>query len=544
MHTPTPQGDILLLETPFLSQTGNEEVKAYVQSKYNLALLALGSYIRAHSDLDVYLINMVKDRLDEDELLARLRSRPPKVVGVPLYSYNLSHSYRIISRIKQAFPDTHICVGGPHTRMFPEETVRLPNVDSMVRGDGEEPFLQVCRQVLDRGRLNEERLPPGTTTKASLAAGFMAEPWAVEDLDALPIPDLTLLGDYRRYRDFLSNRTMAILTTSRGCPYACHYCSSQHTKYRSFSVERVVEIMRHYQDEGIEYIEFWDETFNPNKRRLEAFADALLESGLRIPWSIRGAVVLHAPHNTLVKLKETGLRVMQFGVETSQDRLARYLNKRIDRTHIRGAFQNCRKAGVRTVANLMTNIPGQTEDEMLDDLAFLREIQADYISISVYNWAPGTTHYKTALEDGTLDRDHWREYAENPQGEEPVIHPINGVPIDRVYAIRDRFVWRYYFNPRYIFRYLRMAEPCEFKRAFSVALLMFRSRLDAIWTAIRRRPALGPTQQDKPTRTAPAKPLVQGLPEPTHTMSAESMQQSERAQKTKTQEEAHQPVEC
>ncbi|MFH1416989.1 MAG: radical SAM protein [Planctomycetota bacterium] len=481
------QSDILLLETPFLSQTGSEETRAYVQSKYNLALLALGSYVKARSGFSVSLINMVKDRIDEDALVDRLKARPPKIVGVPLYSYNLSYSYRIISHLKRALPRIHVCVGGPHLRMYPEETIRLPNVDSIVRGDGEEPFLQVCRQVIERGELDEDNLPPGTSTKASLARGVLAEPWYVDDLDSLPVPDLTLLGDYSRYRDFVSGRIMAILTTSRGCPYTCDYCSSKTAKYRSLSVPRVIEMMGHCKEHGVEYIEFWDETFNPNKRRLSEFADALLEADIRIPWGIRGAVVLHVPYETMCKLKRTGLRVIQFGVETGRPRLIEYLNKRVDPATIQEAFETCRRAGVRTVANLMLNIPSETREEMLGDLRFLKKLRPTFVSISVYNWAPGTSHYAKALRTGVLEEDHWRRFANHPVGDEPVIHPRTEVPIDEVYALRDAFTWRYYFNIAYVLRYALTAEFREVRRAFSIAMLVFKTRLRSAAAAMRSR---------------------------------------------------------
>ena len=529
-------GDVLLLETPFMSQTGGDEVRAYVQSKYNLALLALGSYLRAHSDLRVRLINMVKDRLTGEELIDRLRASPPSVVGVPLYSYNLNESCRILALIKETFPRTHICVGGPHTGMFPAETIRLPYVDSMVLGDGEEPFLQICRHVASDGRDALDRLaftdlPPGTVTKRSQAAGYQSKPWSAADLDSLPIPDLSLLGDHRRYRDFLSDRVMAILTTSRGCPYKCHYCSSESSSYRSFSIPRVIEIMRHYASQGVEYIEFWDETFNPNKRRLAEFADALLASGLKVPWGIRGSVVLHVPEDIMRKLKATGLRVMQFGVETSQPRLVKYLNKVIDQPTIEQAFASCHRAGVRTVANLMTNIPGSTREEMLADLDFLKRIKPTYVSISVYNWAPGTSHYRDALRAGVLDRDHWREYAADPRGDEPVLHARTEVPIDEVYRIRDDFVWAYYFNAPKILGYLRHMEGREIRRAFGVALMMIRSRTRAAAERLlgrlrgaskiehqvagkhRIEESLDGSRHSPSSETEPARRLVEGMPD-------------------------------
>lgn len=520
--------DILLLETPFVSPTatGADEIMAYVQSKYNLALLALGSYVRAHSDMGVHLINMVKDRISEDGLIERLRLMPPKVVGVPLYSYNLGYSYQIISRIKRDFPSVHICVGGPHVGMFPKETAQLPNVDSMVIGDGEEPFLQICRQVLERGQLDESNLPPGTTTKASLAATGVAKAWSAPDLDALPIPDLSLLGDFKRYRDFLSDRTMAILTTSRGCPYVCHYCTSEFSKYRSFSVDRVVEIMRHYKEHGVEYVEFWDETFNPNKKRLADFADALERADLKLAWGIRGSVVLHVPYETMVRLKKTGLVVMQFGVETSQKRLAKYLNKLVDTEVVAKAFDTCHRAGVRTVANMMINIPGQTKQELAGDLAFLKRIKATYVNANIYNWAPGTTHYADALRSGVLDSDHWRIHAANPVGPEPILHANTEMSIAEVYKIRDRFIWWYYFNPIYIIRYLGMVEACELKRAVSIASLIISGRVKSTWFNLkamfskdsRALPRTAGKQSPTPVRRS----LSKGMPEVSHIVTLES----------------------
>jgi hypothetical protein len=160
--------DVVLLETPFLSQTGREEVRLYVQSKYNLALVALGSYLRAHSRATVRIVNMVKDRIDLDALVADLRRDPPKVLGVPLYSYNLSYTFRVMTRIKRDVPGVHVCVGGPHPAIFPRETLGLAPVDSMVLGDGE--AVPPRRGVRDRGRVRRARSPEWALTRSATSA--------------------------------------------------------------------------------------------------------------------------------------------------------------------------------------------------------------------------------------------------------------------------------------------------------------------------------------------------------------------------------------
>jgi anaerobic magnesium-protoporphyrin IX monomethyl ester cyclase len=476
-HTSVQRSEVLLLETPFLSEAGGEEVKAYMQSKYNLALLALGSYVKAHSDLQVSLINMSKDRINEEKLIGRLRSSPPKVVGVSLYSYSLATSYRIISRIKQEFPETHICVGGPHVSIFPQETVQLPNIDSIVLGDGEVPFLEVCRQITSENKLTLGTLPPGVYTKEYPRNEEKLLSNTFGEMNDLPPSDLTLLGDYKRYRDFLSNKVMGILSTSRGCPYVCNYCWSEFSKYRDFSVEYVINTMRQYKEAGVEYIEFWDETFNPNDKRIKEFANALLKADLGLTWAIRGAVVNHISYDDMVKLKKTGLSVIQFGVESLNPRLLQYLNKKLDYEKVKNAIQTCHRAGVRTVANMIVGIQGQTREEMHEDFNSLKQLKPTYVSVSIYNWAPGTSHYQKALEEKVIPQDFWREHALNPMEQDPIVHPVTEVTIEEVYKIRDDFVRNYYLNPSYIFNYLKLMRPSEFLGTFNVASLMLKGKI-------------------------------------------------------------------
>jgi radical SAM superfamily enzyme YgiQ (UPF0313 family) len=468
---------ILLLETPFLSQTGSQEVRAYVQSKYNLALLALGSYVKAHSRFSVSIINMVKDRLSEDALVDKMRGDPPDIIGISLSSYCLTTAYHIALRLKKEFPAVHICAGGPHVNIYPEETILLAPIDSIVLGDGEEPFLEICRQISESGELDDAAMPGGVVTKTSLAAGKPFSASVMDKLDELPLPDLSLLGDYKRYRDFLSNKTMALLSTSRGCPNLCHYCWSQKSRYRRFSVEYVMNALQRFKEMGIEYVEFWDETFNSTNRRLAGFAKALAEADLNLTWAIRGAVVNHAPLDILRALKKTGLRLVQFGVETGRPRLLGYLNKRIDHGKVINAFNNCRRAGIRTVANLMINIPGQTKEEVFADFKLIKSIRPTYISISIYNWAPGTRLYEDALKSGMLKNDYWKRYAANPSEPEPVIHPQNDLPLDQVYRLRSRFGFNYYFNIPYIFDYYKLIDGNEIKRAAEIAWMMLKSSI-------------------------------------------------------------------
>jgi radical SAM superfamily enzyme YgiQ (UPF0313 family) len=469
-----------LLETPFPSQTGAAEVRAYVQSKYSLALLSLGSFVRAHG-IDARFGTVVGSVDPCGDAVAMAGVLRPRVIGLSLGSYCLDPAYQVAVAIKRKYPDIHICVGGPHVNIYPAETLALEGVDSIVVGDGEEPFLALCRQIIEAPLPDSSGLPEGVYLKGDTRPHY--HPATIPDLDALPPLDLTFLGDYRRYREFLSNRVLGLVTSSRGCPHVCRYCRSEKSVYRPFSVDHVIEQLRLFKAQGVEHVEFWDETFNASRGRLEAMAEAISRADLRLTWSIRGAVVNHAPLETLKQLKASGLRLMQFGIETGSPRLLQQLNKRIDVGKAEIAFANCRKAGIRTVANLMMSLPGETRAEMEMDLALLKRLRPTYVSLSVYNWAPGTTLYEEALASGTLAEDVWRSYARQPRGDAPVLHPKTEVPIDEVYRIRDRFHLQHYFNPGQLARYLKDFEIREIPQGVRVASLMLGS---ACARALRR----------------------------------------------------------
>jgi anaerobic magnesium-protoporphyrin IX monomethyl ester cyclase len=476
----TNSADILLLETPFMSETGGAEVKAYAESKYNLALLALGSYVKSRSDFSVRLVNMVKDRMNERTLLENIRSAPPKILGISLYSHSLSIAYRVLCQIKEEFPNIHICVGGPHVTIFPKETANLKPVDSIVLGDGEEPFLSICRQVIENGQLDLASLPAGIYTLDNFPENGEMTSYTYENLDDLPMPDIALLGDHKRYRDFLSKKVMGILTSSRGCPYVCNYCWSEFSKYRSFSVDYVIRMMRTYKEKGVEHIEFWDETFNPNDKRINEFADALLKANLGLSWGIHGAVVNHVSYKTMLKLKQTGLKVIQFGAESFNDQHLNYLNKFLDLDMVKQALETCSRAGVRTVLNMIINIQGQTRQEIMEDLRILKELSPTFVSISLYAWTPGTTHYFKAIEDKLIPRDFWKEHATLPTKEiDPLTwQPINETPLNEIHQIRERFVRNYYLNPHYIFNYLKTMGGRDILGAIHVAWLMGKTKLN------------------------------------------------------------------
>jgi radical SAM superfamily enzyme YgiQ (UPF0313 family) len=421
-------------------------------------------------DCQVKYIKIAEIENDE-KYIDELKSYGPDIIGFPCYTIDFFMTYQLMKRIKKTFSQSHICCGGPHINLFPKETLALPEVNSIVMGDGEKPFFELCNSLIEGLPIKAE----GVYTKDSLKEEHVFTPYFYKDINTLPVPGIKLLDDYLSYTSFLTRKPLATVVTSRGCPFVCNYCSSKTSKYRMINIEKVMETIDYYVSLGVHEFEFWDETFNPSINRLRNFAEELRKRKHPITFAIRGAVVQNVNFESLKALKEVGLRRIQFGIETTSKRLLQLLNKKIDKKKISEAISLCNRLRISSVANIMIGLPTQTESEIMDDFELLKKIGPTYISISIFNYAPHTEFYKEYIQKNG-NNDFWRSFAENPQQDIVLRHCEDIIPRDRLYQLQSLLARKYYFRPLYLLKYLSMVPRDELLISTRLGLRMLLNR--------------------------------------------------------------------
>ena len=126
-----------------------EAVSAENQSYPPLALLALATYLEHHTDHEVFLLDAQLDNLDYAEVERRMREWSPEVVGITVYTVGLVDCHRTVALARQGPSVKHVVLGGPHINDFPKESLALPNVDAIVKGENTlEPGLPESFNVL------------------------------------------------------------------------------------------------------------------------------------------------------------------------------------------------------------------------------------------------------------------------------------------------------------------------------------------------------------------------------------------------------------
>ena len=441
---------VLLINPPYLFNASAAKVTHLaMEKKPSLNVLYLATYLKMHTDFEVKIIDAELEKMIEEQIRRVVVDFNPDVVGISVVSFKIYPVYRLLKIIKSISEKIHICLGGPHLKIYPKETLDFSEVDSIVIGDGEIPFFKICHNLSVGESVNDIE---GVYTRNNLPIDGVFKKFETHDLNILPIPDLALL-DYKKYRSFLTDEPLATSVTSRGCPYNCIFCQLDQ-KVRLRSIDHVLQEIESYLKLGVKEIEFYDETFNISTQRVIEFADKIIERGWKFRWSFRGRVNM-VSEEMLVKIKKAGCQRIQYGVEAGSDKTLNTIKKGINTAMIKSCFELTRRAGIETVAYFMIGNPGETRQDILDTINFAKKIKADYVNFAVFLLVPGVEVYRDALNKKIILQDYWLDYVKNPQEKLPMVFWEEIISREELFKLRGLAIRKFYFRFNYIFYALK-----------------------------------------------------------------------------------------
>ena len=444
----------VLLIRPPAQHTVESEVPAAVEAENlsypPLALMCIATYLRERTHHECEILDAQLEELDYDEMEERIRAYAPDVVGITAYTVQLVDVHRSVRCARKAGAG-YVVLGGPHINDFPEESVGLPGVDAVVKGEGQAP-LQTLLEVWETGGV------------AKGIPGVMAHPddpiptedvYLSNDLDDYPIVDRTLV-DYQRYYDVMGNGGIfTTVITSRGCPYRCTFCNTPRHRYRVRSPQSVCDELEQCTALGIREIYFVDDTFNITNKRVHALCDEILRRGIDIKWTVRFRVK-GVDEELLVKMKQAGCQRIQFGVEQGTEEGLLRLKKDVTSKQIESAFRLARKVGIQTVAYFMIGTPTErTREDVVDTIKYSIALDPDFVMFNVLTPFPGTTLYDEGLRDGVLDVEPWLEFMREPSAAFKAQLWDEYFTRDELREMLDMAYKRFYGRPSYMIRQLR-----------------------------------------------------------------------------------------
>lgn len=440
-----------------------------------LGLLSIATLLKQRSPYQVMIMDALAEKLNFNQCLERIGTFHPDVIGISAWTDWWYSAYNLGLMIKKILPGAHLCYGGPHVSIYPGETLGLAHTDSIIVGDGEEPFLKLCDTLSVGKTIND---CPGLHFKQNGLKEAHLMFSVQNDLDVLPIPDRTLLP-IKNYTSVLSSSDyITTMMTSRGCPYNCIYCKLTFQKPVSRSAAGVIREFREIENLGIKEVEVYDDTFSLSKKRVLEICQGLIDQKIRISWAIRDRVNI-IDEEMLTFLKRAGCKRIHYGIESGVDRVLALMNKHITTALASRAVRLAKEQGFAVLAYFMLGNKGESEDDIKTTIKFALSMDTDYAGFSIAVPYPGTALYLEALSRGIIKNDYWREFAlsPSPNFRVPRVFEEN-LSLSKLVKLRNYAIRKYYTRPEYILKEIRKVKNLkELSKKSVMALRLFSSCL-------------------------------------------------------------------
>ncbi len=322
----------------------------------------------------------------------------PDVIGISQWTHNRHISLALARMCRGLLPNSTIVMGGGHATFCYEDILTDDSpVDVVALGEAEATLLElVARVTSETGWENME----GVAYRRNGTIVVTPPRKNIEDLDRLPLPahylDMSLGLDLELQSEFI--------VTTRGCPSTCYFCSSPDfwgRKIRFRSPAAIVEEIRYIRQKfGQIYFSIRDDTFTADRKRVLEFCSLLQEQEVNILWNCQSRVTA-IDEELVTEMKRAGCECIQLGVESGSPRILRHLGKKIAPAQIESACALVREIGINLSIFLISDVPGETRDDIRQTIELVRHIRPDDGYVSPLAYYPGTQLYKDAVAAGS-----------------------------------------------------------------------------------------------------------------------------------------------
>ena len=389
---------ILLLEPPKVQWEMMGDVPAPP-----LGLAQLAACLE-QADVPVEILDANALGIDYDELGAAIADVGADVIGITVYTPYAPEVGRAVRVARQAAPQSTIVLGGPHVTFTVEETLRtMHDVDVIARGEGDQIIVDLARA-----------LASGTGLEGVQGISFRQDGQVVEtpppppvDVTKLPMPSFHLLP-MERYRWPELGGPFATIVTSRGCPFQCTFCSEWsfwRGGWRPYDPEMIVEQLDVLANRyGRRNIWFGDDCFNVDGDHMAAICEGILQRGIEIQWYYQGRADLLVKYKDLLPLTyRAGNRMVQIGIEASNEEQRDSLNKRLRNDTVKEAVSLLRKQDIVCQGMMIVGVPSDSPQSIEEKVAYVKWLDMDFPVFTLYTLFPGTQAYEEAVAQGWIE---------------------------------------------------------------------------------------------------------------------------------------------
>lgn len=287
----------------------------------------------------------------------------------------IRETVQIAKAAKALYPDKPVVLGGWHPSLLPAQTLAAKYVDIVVKGQGEEAFLEVV-----------QRIEAGASMRGIAGVGFKDQgqivfntPRELKPIRELP-PKAYHLAEFDAY-ERVCGRRWAMYTSSLACPYNCGYCTNNAVYGRKWNALDPEQVAEETNDLATRYnlslLWIVDDNFLVDRDRAVGIAEELLRRNAKFDWSIQAStnLVIRLTVDELKLLKRSGLSQISQGADTGSLKVMHLMGKDFQKIEtIYEAAERLSAAGIRPSFNMIFGYPGEGETERRESIRLIMDI--------------------------------------------------------------------------------------------------------------------------------------------------------------------------
>ncbi|MBI2576223.1 radical SAM protein [Candidatus Woesearchaeota archaeon] len=404
------------------------------------------------NQVPVAVYDLAMDKLTDEEIKTKVREMKPDLIGIgPIVTVTNNNASRLAKAIREV-SDAPILIAGPHPSVMPLQCLQEMKADVVVHGEAEGVVFNLYKAITEGGSLQDV---DGISFQADgrLVRTKAAEP--IMDMDSIPFPARHLVPFHRYLKlrgsreMFTRNYPVTSITTSRGCPFRCTFCSRPFgLKWRARSPKNIVDEMELLaRDYGIREINIEDENFSLDRDRAMAVCDELIRRNLGLTIKFpNGLKPEKLDLELLQKMKQAGVFYVAFGIESGSPEVVKRIKKGVTLERIQQTINWAKQVGMITHGFFMIGHPDETREDFERTIEFAKNSGLDVVGLSTLTPYPGTEVYADFKAKGMIKEDNWDAF---------FLHgapAFNGSKMtsDEILKFKKKFYPSVYLRPKYL----------------------------------------------------------------------------------------------
>lgn len=379
-----------------------------------LGLLYLGTILQRRGHQVTVHSENISPAFDEKTGALNPALQKSDVVGISTMTSTANRAYEIARSVRRARPETRVFIGGPHATFMPKEASRCADV--VVLGEAESNIARLVEDTAAQGVFQGEK---------------------ISDLDDLPYPDFSLSSQLE------STMRYAPISTSRGCPFNCSFCSVTAMfgrKIRFRSPESVLEELEMRHKSGHRRFFFYDDNFGVSRERSKTFLEGILKKNLDLRWTAEARVELSKDEELLKLMARTGCHYLLFGLESINPKTLSSYNKKQSLEDIKDCIKKVRRHDIKVHGMFVLGSDDDCPETVRQTVEFCNEFKVDSAQFAILFPIPGTRLYEQLEAEGRIFTKDWSLY----DGTHVVFRPKNmkAVELQRLFL----WAWKKFYS--------------------------------------------------------------------------------------------------